>query len=74
MKKDKNMKDENLNTEEVGNLATPEKESTKKTPKVKKEKKSKKASKMPEGYIGRPKPMKMKKEFHKPTKKFYNIK
>ena len=40
-------------------------------PKVKKEKKSKK-SKMPEGYIGRPKPMKVKRfEFHKPTKKFY---
>ena len=36
-----------------------------KAPKVKK-------SKYPEGYIGRPKPMKTKKfEFHKPTKKFW---
>lgn len=36
-----------------------------KTPKVKR-------SKYPEGYIGRPKPMKTKTfEFHKPTKKFY---
>jgi len=35
-------------------------------------KKSKKNSKMPEGYIGRPKPMKVKRfEFHKPTGKFY---
>ena len=41
-----------------------------KTPKEPKAKKSKKQ--MPEGYIGRPKPMKTKKfEFHKPTTKFY---
>ena len=41
-----------------------------KTEKVKKAKKGKKE--MPEGYIGRPKPMKTKKfEFHKPTAKFY---
>jgi len=42
--------------------------------KIKKEKapKAKKPSKYPEGYIGRPKPMKTKKfEFHKPTAKFY---
>ncbi len=33
---------------------------------------NKKKSKYPEGYIGRPKPMKTKKfEFHKPTTKFY---
>ena len=39
-----------------------------KAPKVPKEPKVKK-SKYPEGYIGRPKPMKMKTfEFHKPTK------
>ena len=39
--------------------------------KEKKEKKSKKSN-MPEGYIGRPKPMKVKRfQFHKPTKKFY---
>ena len=42
-----------------------------KAPKVPKEPKVKK-SKYPEGYIGRPKPMKMKTfEFHKPTKKFW---
>ena len=36
------------------------------------EKKETKKSKMPEGYIGRPKPMKTKTfEFHKPTKAFY---
>ena len=42
--------------------------------KIKKEKapKASKKSKMPEGYIGRPKPMKTKTfEFHKPTAKFY---
>lgn len=42
-----------------------------KAPKVPKEPKVKK-SKYPEGYIGRPKPMKMRTfEFHKPTKKFW---
>ena len=42
-----------------------------KAPKAPKEPKVKK-SKYPEGYIGRPKPMKMKTyEFHKPTKKFW---
>ena len=44
------------------------KEKNIKEPKVKKTK----PSKYPEGYIGRPKPMKTNKfEFHKPTAKFY---
>ena len=48
-----------------------EKEKKIKEPKAPKEKKVKK-SKYPEGYIGRPKPMKTKSfEFHKPTKKFW---
>jgi len=47
------------------------KEKTPKAPKEPKVKKTK-ASKYPEGYIGRPKPMKTKTfEFHKPTAKFY---
>lgn len=48
-----------------------EKEKKVKEPKAPKQPKVKK-SKYPEGYIGRPKPMKTKTfEFHKPTKKFY---
>ena len=84
MKKEKqNMKKEDLKTNESApveavtenaaeTVADKEPKAKKtKEPKVKKEKKSKK-SKMPEGYIGRPKPMKVKRfEFHKPTKKFY---
>ena len=43
-------------------------EKKEKTPKAPKEPKAKKSKNMPEGYIGRPKPMKTKKfEFHKPT-------
>ena len=58
--------------EEEVKMKTPESKKPKeKTPKVKAEKPAKK-SKYPEGYIGRPKPMKMKKfEFHKPTLKHY---
>lgn len=59
MKKDKNM-DKDLEVKE-------KKVKEPKTPKAKKAKKN-----MPEGYIGRPKPMKTKKfEFNKPTAKFY---
>ncbi|MCR5766358.1 MAG: hypothetical protein K6G09_10345 [Treponema sp.] len=64
MKKDKEMKD-NLNE-------TASTEPKTKAPKKAKVKTSKKKSKMPEGYIGRPKPMRTKTfEFHKPTAKFY---
>lgn len=43
-----------------------------KEPKVKAPKAPKAKKQMPEGYIGRPKPMRTKKfEFHKPTTKFY---
>ena len=66
MKKEKqNMKKEDLKTNESipVEAATDKEPKVKKTkePKVKKEKKSKK-SKMPEGYIGRPKPMKVKRK------------
>ena len=64
MKKDKEMKD-NLNE----NAST---EPKTKAPKEANVKTSKKKSKMPEGYIGRPKPMRTRTfEFHKPTAKFY---
>jgi len=50
---------------------TPKAPKPPKAPKAPKEKKPKK-SKYPEWYIGRPKPMKVKKfEFHKPTPKFW---
>ena len=57
--------------ETVTETASVETNTDAKPAKVKKEKKSKK-SKMPDWYIGRPKPMKVKRfEFHKPTVKFY---
>ena len=60
---------ENENKEE--NLKMPKEPKAPKTPKTPKEKKVK-PSKYPEGYIGRPKPMKTKTfEFHKPTKYTY---
>lgn len=56
---------------EEDKMEAKEKEPKVKAPKVKAEKTAKK-SKYPEGYIGRPKPMKTKTfEFHKPTVKTY---